>query len=180
MARQDARRRSVRPSNRHRTGQRASESRTGADTTGELISGKSPERHGKEQVIVRGRRFLFILCCRGVALAQNPELGRAERTGNEATLIVEGPRPVDSAASTLASEFGIRVNVEDPAYIFRDDVKDVTAIVARSARIPQPVLIPLGGKLEVHFILGSSGMPVDIPGVLRSLVDAANAQFPFQ
>ena len=38
----------------------------------------------------------------------------------------------------------------------------------------------MGGKLEVHFILGSNGMPVDIPGVLRSLVDAANAQFPFQ
>lgn len=38
----------------------------------------------------------------------------------------------------------------------------------------------MGGKLEVHFILDSNGMPVDIPGVLRSLVDAANAQFPFQ
>jgi hypothetical protein len=131
-------------------------------------------------MIVRGRKSLFILCCCGVVLAQNPELGRVERNGNEATLIVEGPRPVDSAASTLASEFGIRVNVEDPAYIFRDDVKDVTANVARSAPIPRPVLVPMGGKLEVHFILGSNGMPVDIPGVLRSLVDAANAQFPFQ
>ena len=50
----------------------------------------------------------------------------------------------------------------------------------RSAGIPLPVLIPMGGKLEVHFILGSNGMPVDIPGVLRSLADAANAQFPFQ
>jgi hypothetical protein len=131
-------------------------------------------------MIVRGRRFLFILCCCGVALAQNPELGRVERNGNEATLFVAGPRPVDSAASTVATEFGIRVNVEDPAYIFRDDVKDVTATVARGTQNPQPVLIPIGGKLEVHFILGSNGMPVDIPGVLRSLVDAANAQFPFQ
>jgi hypothetical protein len=126
------------------------------------------------------RTVLFILCCCGAALAQNPELGRVERNGNEATLIVEGPRPVDSAASTLASDFGIRVNVEDPAYIFRDDVKDVTATVARSAPNPRPVLIPMGGKLEVHFILGSNGMPVDIPGLLRSLVDTANAQFPFQ
>jgi hypothetical protein len=53
-------------------------------------------------MIARGRRFLFILCCCGVALAQNPEMGRVERNGNEANLIVEGPRPVDSAASTLA------------------------------------------------------------------------------
>ena len=73
---------------------------------------------------VGGPTFLFILCYCGIALAQNPELGRVVRTGNEAKLIVEGPRPVDSASSTLASEFGIRVNVEDPAYIFRDDVKD--------------------------------------------------------
>jgi hypothetical protein len=127
-----------------------------------------------------GQRFLVILCCGGFALAQNPELGRVERNGNEATLIVEGSRPVDAAASTLASEFGIRVNVEDPAYIFRDDVKDVTANVSRSARIPRPVLIPKGGRLEVHFTLSPDGMPVDAQGVVRSLVDAANAQFPFQ
>jgi hypothetical protein len=64
-----------------------------------------------------GRRGAIFGCC----ISQNPELGRVERNGAEATLIVDGPRPVDSAASTLASEFGIRVNVEDPAYIFRDD-----------------------------------------------------------
>jgi hypothetical protein len=138
------------------------------------------ERRTASASIGVGQKFLFILCCCGVALSQNPELGRVERNGNEATLIVDGPRPVDSAASTLASEFGIRVNVEDPAYIFRDDVKDVTANVSRSARIARPILIPKGGNLEVHFILGTDGMPVDIQAVLRSLVDAANAQFPFQ
>ena len=90
------------------------------------------------------------------------------------------PRPVDSAAITLASEFGIRLNVEDPAYIFRDDVKDVTANVSRDPHPARPVLIPKGGNLEVHFTLGSEGMPVDIQGLLRSLVDAANAHFPFQ
>jgi hypothetical protein len=130
--------------------------------------------------IAVGQRFLFMLCCCGVALAQNPELGRVERSGNQATLVVERPRPVDLAASTLASEFGIRVNVEDPVYIFRDDVKDVTANVSRDARIPRPVLVPKGGALEIHFTLGSDGMPMDIHEVLRNLVDVANAQFPFQ
>jgi hypothetical protein len=100
--------------------------------------------------------------------------------GNEATLIVDGSRPVDSAASTLASEFGIRVNVEDPAYIFRDDVKDVTASVSRDAHPARAVLIPKGGNLEVHFTLGSDGMPVDTQDLLRSLVNAANVHFPFQ
>jgi hypothetical protein len=125
-------------------------------------------------------RFLLILSCCSVALAQNPELGRVERNGDQATLIVEGPRPVDSAASILAAEFGIRVNVEDPAYIFRDDVKDVTATVSRDARIARPILIPKGGNLEIHFPLGQDGMPADVEGLLRSLVDAANTQFPFQ
>jgi hypothetical protein len=32
-----------------------------------------------------------------------------ERNGSEATLIVDSPRPVDSAAITIAQEFGIRV-----------------------------------------------------------------------
>jgi len=123
---------------------------------------------------------IFILFCCCVVLAQNPELGRVERNGSAATLLVDGPRPVDSAAQTLASEFGIRVNVEDPVYIFRDDVKDVTPSVSRDARITRRILIPKGGSLEVHFTLGADGMPVDIPGLVRSLVDAANARFPFQ
>jgi hypothetical protein len=125
-------------------------------------------------------KFLLILTCFGVARAQNSELGRVERNGDQAALIVEGPRPVDSAASTLAREFGIRVNVEDPAYIFRDDVKDVTATVSADAQISRPVLIPKGGNLELRFALGSGGMPADVEALLRSLVDAANAHFPFQ
>ena len=128
---------------------------------------------------MRRHVLVCILFC-GVALAQDPELGRIERNGRDATLIVDGPRPVDSAASTLASEFGIRVNVEDPAYIFRDDVKDVTVEVSRDPQITQPILIPEGGNLQVHFALGSDGGPADIRGLLRSLVDAANAHFPFQ
>jgi hypothetical protein len=138
-------------------------------------------RHGKRLGrIGMGPRFLFLLCCSSFVPAQNPELGRIERSGNEATLIVDSPRPVDSAASTLAAEFGIRVNVEDPTYIFSDDVRDVTASVSRDAKIPRPVLVPKGGHLEVHLTLGPDGMPTNTPGLLRSLVDAANAQFPFQ
>jgi hypothetical protein len=33
--------------------------------------------------------------------------------------------------------------------------------------------------LEIHFPLASDGKPADIPNVVRSLADAANAQFPF-
>ena len=60
------------------------------------------------------RQLIWLLLCGVIGVAQNPELGRVERRGDQATLIVDGPRPVDSAAMTLAQEFGIRVNVEDP------------------------------------------------------------------
>ena len=117
--------------------------------------------------MVRRHVLVCVLSC-GVALAQDPELGRIERNGREAVLFVDGPRPLDSAASTLAGQFGIRVNVEDPAYIFQDDVKDVTAEVSRNPHITQPILIPKGGSLEVHFALGGDGKPADIPGLLRN------------
>jgi len=104
-------------------------------------------------------------------------VSRATATGR---LIVDSPRPVDSAAVTLANEFGIRVNVEDPPYAFRDEVKDVSAGVSPEARIRRTVLIPKGGRLEIHFFLTPDGKIADIPSVLQGLADAANAQFPFE
>jgi hypothetical protein len=118
--------------------------------------------------------------CGGLILAQTPELGRIERNGTEAILIVDGGRPVDSAASTLAEAYGIRINVEDPVYIFKDDIEDVTATVAKGPIGNHRVLVPKGGRLEVRFSLNADGKPVDAAGVVRSLVEAANARFPFQ
>jgi hypothetical protein len=129
--------------------------------------------------IILPRLFPFLLCFAAIALAQNPEAGRVERNGSEATLIVDSRRPVDSAAITLADEFGIRLNVEDPPYLFTDDVKDVTAGVSPQSRISRHVLVPKGGRLEIHFRLASDGKPANTPSVVRSLADAANAQFPF-
>ncbi|MCZ2157115.1 MAG: hypothetical protein LC114_25005 [Bryobacterales bacterium] len=111
--------------------------------------------------------------------AENPEAGRVERVGDQAILIVDAPRPVDSAAITLAQEFGIAVSVEDPRYLFRHDVKDVTAEVSRTPNPPKRVLIPKGGRLEVRFTLNADGLPQDLPGLLRDIVAAANALLPF-
>jgi hypothetical protein len=111
--------------------------------------------------------------------AQNPEAGRVVRQGDQAVLIVDGPRPVDSAAITLAQEFGIAVSVEDPPYVFQDDLKDVTADVWRVPNPQRRVLIPKGGRLEIRFALKPDGSPQDLPGLLRDLVAAANSSFPF-
>lgn len=111
--------------------------------------------------------------------ARNPEAGRIDRLGDQAVLIVDAPRPVDSAAITLAQEFGIAVSVEDPPYVFRDDIQDVTAAVSRAPNPSRRVLIPKGGRLEVRFTLSSDGLPQDLPDLLRDIVAAANARLPF-
>ena len=68
-------------------------------------------------------RILCLLAVWGLAaVGQSPEAGRVERNGNQATLIIENPRPLDSAAITLAEQFGIPVSTEDPPYVFQDDI----------------------------------------------------------
>ena len=122
---------------------------------------------------------LYVFVGAVVGFAQSPEAGRIERAGNRSTLIVDCPRPMDSAAITLAENFGMNVSVEDPPYIFRDDVKDVTAEVARTPNPPRRVLVPRGGKLAVDFSVRADGFPDDIRGLIETLVGQANAQFPF-
>lgn len=128
---------------------------------------------------IRSYVTIGLLSLANIAAAQNPEAGRVERIGTRAVLIVDGPRPVDSAAVTLAQEFGIAVSVEDPPYVFQGDMKDVTSEISRASNPPRRVFIPKGGRLEVHFDLNAEGLPQDLPALLRDLVAASNAQLPF-
>ena len=65
-------------------------------------------------------RKLFTWLAWGVAaVAQSPEAGRIERNGDQSTLLIESPRPLDSAAITIAEQFGVPVSVEDPPYVYR-------------------------------------------------------------
>lgn len=111
--------------------------------------------------------------------AQDPELGRVEVSSREAVLTVDSPRPLDSAAKTLAHRYGILINSEDPAYSYSGDMKDVTAETVRTMRPGLRVLVPKGGHLEVRFPVTPDGSPQDVRGLLQAVVDAANAQFPF-
>jgi hypothetical protein len=114
-----------------------------------------------------------------VAFAQSPEAGRVERNGSQATLIVDSARPLDSAAITIAEQFGVPVNSEDPPYAYKDDVKDVTVDAWRQLHPSKLALIPKGGRLEVQFASRPDGSPEDMHGLLQTLVDRANEQFPF-
>lgn len=116
-----------------------------------------------------------------LAVAQSPEAGRLEleTNGKYGKLIIDSPRPLDSAAITLAEKFGIPVSVEDPPYIYREDLKDVTATVSRVPNPPRRVLVPKGGMLEVGFTLDADGAPENIRTLPNNLIDQANGKFPF-
>ena len=121
-----------------------------------------------------------LLWVSAVAFAQSPEAGRVERNGSQATLIVDSARPLDSAAITIAEQFGVPVNSEDPPYAYKDDVKDVTVDAWRQLHPSKLALIPKGGRLEVQFASRPDGSPEDMHGLLQRLVDRANEQFPFR
>jgi hypothetical protein len=125
------------------------------------------------------RFFLLLLCGFPLAAAQSPEAGRVERNGLRATLTVDGPRPLDSAAITLAERYRISVSVEDPAYVYKDDIKDVTDEVSRLPNPTRRVLIPKGGRVEVEFAVRPDASPEDVRALLESLIAQANTRFPF-
>jgi len=115
----------------------------------------------------------------GVALsvvlaAQGQEFARVLRDGEQATVSVFGPRPVDLAAQKLVDEFGVGINVEDPIYVYRDDVQ-LSHVTASG----KPVMVPRAALLEVRVDLRADGSLLDVRQVVRDLVDTANAQMPY-
>lgn len=116
----------------------------------------------------------FVIAFSVVLPAQTQEFARVLQNGEQATLSVFGPRPVDLAAKKLVDEFGVPINVEDPVYIYRDDVQG--AGVAPSGR---RILTPRASLLEVRLDVRADGTLLDVRKVLRDLVDTANAQLPF-
>ncbi len=123
------------------------------------------------------RLFSLLALFGSLALGQVPDTGRIERRGDMATLVVDSPRPLDSAALTLAVEFGIPISVEDPPYLYREDLRELpsASTVAGTSRRR----IPKGGKLEVSFKTQSDGSPEDVAALLKALLVQANSRFPF-
>lgn len=119
----------------------------------------------------------LVIVLSSLSAAQGQEFARVLRNGQEATLSVFGPRPVDLAAKKLVDEFGVAINVEDPVYLYRDDVDDITP--PRIASLGRRLLIPKAALLEIRFDLGPDGFLRDVRKLLQDLVETANAQLPF-
>jgi hypothetical protein len=115
------------------------------------------------------KAILFAILA-AAALAQDPELGRIETGKYDAKLIIDFPRPVDSAVKTLVSKYRIPVNVEDPLYLFAGDTERIPRV-----RFP----VPRREHLEVTYPVKPDGTPKDVRAMLQALVDAANRELPF-
>src|SRR5437588_10240105 len=94
----------------------------------------------------------FVVILSGLLAAQGQEFARVLRNGEQATLSVFGPRPVDLAAKKLVDEFGVAINVEDPVYMYRGDLREIG--VARSDR---RLLVPTSSLLAMRLDLRADG-----------------------
>src|SRR5689334_4795680 len=116
--------------------------------------------------------LVYLVTAAAVCAAQGDAFVRVLRDGEQATLSAFGSRPVDLAAKRLVDEFGIAVNVEDPFYVYRGDVQDISGG-------PQRVLIPAASLLEIRLDLRADGSVADAYELVRALADQANSQMPF-
>lgn len=115
-----------------------------------------------------------------VVLLMMPSLGaqetfsRVTRDFSDATLTVFDGRPLQRAAQTLAHNYGIRVSVEDPLYLWEDDLFE-----ARRGNNGQRSMAPKPVLLEVGFRLDARDNPSDVPALLQALIDRASLDRPF-
>ena len=89
------------------------------------------------------------------------------------TISIHDHRPLVEAVHQLGARHHLRISVEDPPYIYKVDVEDVTAKVARTPP-KYPVLVP--AKRHFEFAFDSAASPSQI---VTALLNAANQQLPF-
>ncbi len=107
----------------------------------------------------------------GLAGAQTP-------VARQVNFHVDDPRPVQAAIKELSMRYGSLITYEDPAYVFADDVQDVTALYRKStpgsAAATQPRIIVVAGRsLDVQFpVAGPNMRPESIPAVVAQILAA--------
>ena len=107
------------------------------------------------------------------------EYGYIVWSGNSATLVAGGSRPLGMAAYTLATCLGIGVSAEDPRYEFKGDLLDVTAPQWSAVHPDKLVYAGRPARIEVTFAVDDEGAPKDIPKLLNDAIREVNAQLPW-
>jgi hypothetical protein len=96
------------------------------------------------------------------ASAQSSGDATSERHGDRATIAAYTPRPLNAVATALG------VGYEDPLYIFRADMMDISAELPR---LKPGTLVRKRLKLEVDFPVDANGWPRDFRDPLQRSVD---------
>jgi hypothetical protein len=108
------------------------------------------------------------------------EYGHVEWHGTTAQLIAGGSRPLDIAALTLSSCFGILISAEDPHYNWLGDLLDVTAPQRAAQHSDHHMYAAKPGKVALSFNVNEDGRPVDPVKILNDAVDQVNQQQPWR
>jgi hypothetical protein len=122
------------------------------------------------------RRLLIFVAIAPAALPQISDDAQIERRGDSAVLSVNTFRPLDAIATKLASQFGIAISAEDPAFQFRGDMMDISLEVSK---IRPGTLVPARWGFEVRFPVNPDGSPQVVHDLLASIVAEANLRSPF-
>ena len=72
------------------------------------------------------------------------------------------------------------MNVEDPPYLYPEDLRDRTAEVDHSAHPPFRIVVPAGGSLEVTYPIDAAGQPRDPDALPDEIMSAYKGRFPFE
>lgn len=102
------------------------------------------------------------------------ELFAAQSVSSQLQLSISDGRPVAKAIEILVQRHGLPITYEDPPYAFDQDLKDVTAEVARSpVKAGHRVLVPRGGVIQLTYSVSpSTGKLEYADAVLRRVLDA--------
>jgi len=124
----------------------------------------------KNSMSTATRTVVFWLIAGLPGAAQQSELPTIDRHGDHATLTVDTCRPLHAIATAFD------LSAEDPFYMFTGDMMDASL---ETSRLKAGTLVPKRHKIQVDFPINSDGSPRDRRELLRSVVDAENAQSPF-
>jgi hypothetical protein len=128
----------------------------------------SPHTHGpRPSALLVG--MLFCLC--NEVFAQG---GTAAQPVRDASIDVNGGRPLAAAVLELERRYGLVITYEDPPYLFSGDTVDITAQVSRVPNPTRRTLVPAGGAFHFAYHEEAARSATGIASVLKDLLQTYN------
>jgi hypothetical protein len=124
----------------------------------------------KKRTLRTAHILIFWLVAGLPVTAETSELPTIDRHGDHATLTVDAFRPLHEIATAFD------ISAEDPFYMFTGDMTDASLEISR---LKPGTLVPKRHNIQVDFPVNPDGSPRDLRELLKSVVDAENAQSPF-